>query len=95
MRFRLCRFQIRLQELSWCTIKMEVAKFKEANYLKNLLALTGRDLRPDSQYNPEDLSRGIEVELEHTNDREIAKKITKDHLDERPDYYAVLSTLSL
>lgn len=33
------------------------------------------------------LRKGIKVELEHTTDKEIAKEIALDHLNELPDYY--------
>ena len=33
------------------------------------------------------LKKGIEVEREHTNNIEMAKEITMDHLFELPDYY--------
>lgn len=33
------------------------------------------------------LKKGIEVELEHTNDKKLAREIAKDHLFELPDYY--------
>jgi hypothetical protein len=33
------------------------------------------------------LNKGIEVELEHTTDKEKAKEIALDHLAEYPDYY--------
>ena len=33
------------------------------------------------------VGKGIEVELEHTNDWEIAMEIALDHLSEMPDYY--------
>lgn len=39
---------------------------------------------------PEQLRMGIEVELEHTNDRVVAERIALDHLTERPDYYTAL-----
>lgn len=48
------------------------------------------DYRPDSDFDPEELKIGIEIELEHTNDREIAKEIAKDHLEEHPKYYSAL-----
>jgi hypothetical protein len=35
----------------------------------------------------EQLSRGVEVEMEHTTDSDKAKEIAEDHLDEIPDYY--------
>lgn len=54
-------------------------------YMKNL----EKD-RPDENYNPEQLNRGIEVEMEHTSDPTAAKEIAKDHLDEVSDYYTKL-----
>lgn len=36
---------------------------------------------------PEQLRRGTEVEMEHTTDPKIARKIALDHLAEYPDYY--------
>jgi hypothetical protein len=50
---------------------------------------------PDDQYDPRELAKGIEVELEHTQDRRIAKRIAKDHLDENKSYYRKLATLGL
>lgn len=37
-----------------------------------------------------ELDKGIKVELEHTNDRKVAKEIALDHLAEKPDYYEKL-----
>jgi hypothetical protein len=48
------------------------------------------DEREDMNYNPYWLAEGIRVEMEHTNDPEIAKEIAKDHLDEFMDYYSSL-----
>lgn len=36
------------------------------------------------------LEKGIKIELEHTNDKKIARKIAMDHLVELPDYYTRL-----
>lgn len=33
------------------------------------------------------LKKGTEIELEHTDDKNIAREIAKDHLFEFPDYY--------
>lgn len=33
------------------------------------------------------LKKGIDVELEHTSDRDVAREIALDHLLELPDYY--------
>jgi hypothetical protein len=39
------------------------------------------------------LNNGIKVELEHTNDKEIAKEIALDHLYEDPKYYEKLKKI--
>ena len=40
--------------------------------------------------NPDELKKGIKVEMEHTTDKELAEKIAKHHLAEFPDYYTRL-----
>ena len=37
-----------------------------------------------------ELSMGISVEMEHTNNRDVAERIALDHLAEIPDYYTRL-----
>jgi hypothetical protein len=46
-------------------------------------------MRP-SDFDIEQLSRGIEVEMEHTPDWRVAREIAMDHLVEHPDYYDYL-----
>ena len=45
---------------------------------------------PDENFDPKQLKDGIEVELEHTDDPELAKQIAKAHLAEFDDYYIEL-----
>jgi len=45
------------------------------------------DGRPDSDFDPKQLAKGIEIEVEHTKDKDLAKEIAKDHLTELPNYY--------
>ena len=45
------------------------------------------DCEPDNRFDPEQLNKGIEIELEHTDDKDLAKEISKDHLTEAPNYY--------
>lgn len=52
----------------------------------------GDKLKP-SDVDPEELAKGIKVELEHTTDKEIAKEIALDHLAEDPKYYSKLATI--
>lgn len=52
----------------------------------------GRD-KPDSDFDTKELNMGIEIEGEHTDDKEEAKKIAKDHLVEFSDYYTRLKKM--
>lgn len=63
--------------------------------IKNLRELCniGKSGKPDSAYDTEQLKKGVEVEKEHTDDEETAKKIAKDHLDECPTYYDKLQDM--
>lgn len=45
--------------------------------------------------NSYELKKGIEIEMEHTDDPEIAKKIAQDHLAEDPQYYSKLNKIGL
>lgn len=39
------------------------------------------------------IEKGIKVEMEHTQDRELAEKIVLDHLAESPEYYEALAKM--
>lgn len=39
------------------------------------------------EFNPQQILKGIEVEMEHTNDPKVALEIAMDHLAEDPEYY--------
>lgn len=54
---------------------------------KNETGLSEDDVDPDQ------LRMGIEVEYEHTPDREVSKRIALDHLAEFPDYYTALAEM--
>lgn len=43
-------------------------------------------------FDPVELKRGIEVEMEHTDDPHVAEMIAKDHLLELSDYYSQLDS---
>jgi hypothetical protein len=49
--------------------------------------LSGKDV------DPEQLQLGIEIELEHTNDKDLAEKIALDHLYEDSQYYTKLQKM--
>lgn len=46
-----------------------------------------------SDFDQEQLKMGIEAELEHTNDRQMALEIAMDHLKEDPKYYTKLKKI--
>jgi len=48
------------------------------------------DKTPTSDVDPVQLSLGIQIEMEHTNDPDIAQEIALDHLTEDPEYYSKL-----
>jgi hypothetical protein len=41
-------------------------------------------------FEPNELKMGIEVEMEHTDDSNVAEQIARDHLAENPTYYTDL-----
>lgn len=47
----------------------------------------------DIDYDEKELKMGIDVELEHTDDRDVATTIAKQHLAEDPAYYSKLRTV--
>jgi 8-oxo-dGTP pyrophosphatase MutT (NUDIX family) len=51
------------------------------------------DGRPPRDFDPVQLKKGIEVEFEHTGDREVAMEIAMDHLAEFPSYYIELEKM--
>ena len=48
---------------------------------------------PDDQFDEYELNMGIDIEMEHTDDKNIAKEIAKDHLSEIDDYYTRLTDM--
>lgn len=53
----------------------------------------GRSKDFKGKYDPAQIKKGIEVEIEHTPNKLIAEKIAKDHLSEIDDYYTHLSKM--
>jgi hypothetical protein len=51
------------------------------------------DKKTPADFDPEALSKGIKVELEHVNDRDLAMEITMDHLTEDKAYYDKLEKI--
>jgi hypothetical protein len=51
------------------------------------------DKKSPEDFDQEQLAAGIQVELEHTSDSNIAREIAMDHLTEDPNYYKKLKTI--
>jgi len=62
---------------------------KKAN-TGNITELKDQKMKVLHNVDPRELMAGIDVEFEHTNDRQIAEKIARDHLSEDREYYTKL-----
>jgi len=51
------------------------------------------DDKSPADFDPEAVLKGMQVELEHTDDKRTAVEITLDHLTEDPEYYDKLATI--
>jgi hypothetical protein len=51
------------------------------------------DHKKPSDFNKKQLDMGVEVEMEHTDDRDLSKDITMDHLEEFSTYYTELEKM--
>ena len=49
----------------------------------------------EKDVDPKELKMGIKVEMEHTNNKAIAKRIALDHLEEFKDYYTRLQAMEV
>ncbi len=70
-------------------VKASLSKKTEKDILPGGLA---DDKKPDD-FNPSSLLDGTKVELEHTNDPNIAREIAMDHLEEDDNYYKKLAII--
>jgi len=43
----------------------------------------------DNEFDPKQIQEGMTIEMEHTDDPEIALDISRDHLAENPNYYVM------
>ena len=66
-------------------------------HITEVNSLTGGvgDVTAPSNVNTKELSIGVQVEMEHTNDEKIATEIAMDHLTEDPQYYSKLVAAGL
>jgi len=69
---------------------------KKNSEMSEELSRTGLYKKGDKlKYDPKELEMGIQIELEHADDKEAAKQIALDHLMEDPKYYSKLKKAGL
>jgi hypothetical protein len=51
------------------------------------------DKKKPSDFDSKELKKGQKVEREHTSDKDVAKEIAMDHLEEFPKYYEALDKM--
>ena len=51
------------------------------------------DKKAPSDFDTNQIEKGKKIEMEHTNDKELAKEIAMDHLEEFPTYYTELEKI--
>lgn len=59
-------------------------------FLEDILKGGLADQKSPGEFDPDELELGIKHELEHTDDKLMAKEIAMDHLVEDPKYYTKL-----
>lgn len=64
-------------------------------FAKKNEGLAARKGFTEKDADPNELSRGIQVEMEHTGSQDTAKRIALDHLAEDARYYTKLAALRL
>jgi len=66
---------------------------KEIYSILSSLLSEGYSKGKDVKHDPKELKMGIKVEMEHTTNPIISRKIAMDHLVEIPDYYTRLAKM--
>lgn len=79
--------------------KLGIDEHKFEGYIYSILGSilgTGKSKKEkftEKDADPKELEMGIKVEMEHTKNKAIAKRIALDHLAELPDYYTRLNKM--
>jgi len=70
-------------------------EFIEIDLLKHADSIPGgkADKKTDKDFDKKQMAMGEKVELEHTDDKKKAREISRDHLEEIPDYYTRLKKM--
>jgi len=72
---------------------MVVTASSEPDQKKDIVHGGFADKKPRSDFDPKAVAKGAKVEMEHTNTKDLAKEITRDHLSEFPTYYEALDEM--
>lgn len=72
--------------------RIQYFKHKGAKYVDKIPGGLA-DKGPPKGVDPKQVEKGIKVELEHTDDKDLAREIAYDHLTEDPKYYDKLETI--
>jgi hypothetical protein len=67
--------------------------FRDEDKPLNILPGGKGDDLDDEDVDQDELLKGIEVEMEHTTNKKIAKEIALDHLAEKSNYYTKLERI--
>jgi len=62
---------------------MKIIKSKKCDKVPGGLA----DKKSPEDFSKSQLEKGVKIEMEHTDDKSLAKEIAMDHLVEDPKYY--------
>lgn len=76
----------------WDSAK-QVGVGKQVKKAEELVHGGKADNKPDSEFPKDQLRMGHKVEKEHTDSKQIANEISKDHLTEDPKYYSHLKEM--
>ncbi len=77
----------RLEQVEYFKHKKEAAAWKDK--IPGGLA----DKKNPKDFDPKQIAKGKKVEMEHTNDPDLAEEIAMDHLTENPKYYDYLEDM--
>lgn len=76
--------------------ELGIDEHKFEGYIYHILSSVlseGKSKGEDIKHDPKQLEMGIKVEMEHTTNPVISRKIALDHLKEIPDYYTRLDKM--
>lgn len=79
-----------IDESYWCKLWQKPGTTEKVD---DVLSGGLGDYTKDNRFDEEALQQGIKVELEHTDNPDLAKEIAKDHLMEDSEYYTKLKTI--